>query len=139
MYVSILMQSPSPFVIIFTVIRQISMKNALLCVDLILWKRYLLSLFLLKIGDEAMGVDVGTCEVVVVLGEEILSFLCCFFSVDSEEGGYVELEEDVHLLEVSVVLLIHIYIAFGMGKDWSDAFELYGHEGVLELEWGIEI
>ena len=65
-------------------------------------------------GLDGMEVEAG--EIVVTLGEQPLGIVMCLTAIEAGEGGNVELELDVLLLQADVVAMVHITISLGMGK-----------------------
>ena len=69
--------------------------------------------------DEIQGLDgmeVEAGKVVVALGQQPLGIVARLTAIEAGEGGNVELELDVLLLQADVIATLHITIALGMGK-----------------------
>ena len=65
-------------------------------------------------GLDGMEVEAG--EIVETLGEQPLGIVMRLTAIEAGEGGNVELELDVLLLQADVIATLHITIALGMGK-----------------------
>ena len=65
-------------------------------------------------GLDGMEVEAG--EIVETLGEQPLGIVMRLTAIEAGEGGNIELELDVLLLQADVIATLHITIALGMGK-----------------------
>ena len=77
--------------------------------------------------DEIQGLDgmeVEAGKVVVALGQQPLGIVMRLTAIEAGEGGDVELELDVLLLQTDVVAMVHITITLGMGKYYMIATAL---------------
>ena len=87
----------------------------------------------------AEGVEVGASEVVEPLLEEPVRLVLGLGAVAAGEGGEVDLEEDLHALELPIVVLVHVDVALGMGEYGKVAFGLDAPEDVLHPHWWGEV
>ena len=92
--------------------------------------------------DEIQGLDgmeVEAGKVVVALGQKPLGIVVRLTAVEAGEGGNVELELDVLLLQADVVAMIHITITLGMGKYYMIATTLDEVDKLPEIDGLTEI
>lgn len=97
---------------------------------------YFLHDWLVKILN---AVDVGAAKVIHAILEQPLGLLLCFWAIIADEGEKVELEEDTRRFQAAVVGLLHVSVAFGMGKNGTVSFLLDALQDLVEAHRRVEI
>ena len=92
--------------------------------------------------DEIQGLDgmeVEAGEIVETLGEQPLGIVMRLTAIEAGEGGNIELELDVLLLQADVIATLHITITLGMGKNYIIATTLDEVDKLPEIDGLTEI
>ena len=83
--------------------------------------------------------EVEAREIVEALAEKPLGILLSLTTVESAEGGDVELELDVLLLQTDVIAMLHKSVTLGMGKNNMIAAALDAVDHIPEVDGLAEI